>query len=63
MRELYMKNGEGFVLVYSITSLRSFEDLDVIRQGIIRHKNKSNVSSAYFFDFKFCFCVFFAVSF
>jgi len=43
MRELYMKNGEGFVLVYSITSLRSFEDLDVIRQGIIRHKNKSNV--------------------
>jgi small GTP-binding protein len=43
MRELYMKNGEGFVLVYSITSLRSLEDLDPIRQGIIRHKNTSNV--------------------
>jgi small GTP-binding protein len=43
MRELYMKNGEGFVLVYSITSQRSLEDLDPIRQGIIRHKNSSNV--------------------
>lgn len=38
-----MKNGEGFVLVYSITSLRSLEDLDPIRQGIIRHKNNSDV--------------------
>lgn len=43
MRELYMKNGEGFVLVFSITSQRSLEDLDPIRQGIIRHKNSSNV--------------------
>lgn len=43
MRELYMKNGEGFILVYSITSQRSLEDLDPIRQGIIRHKNNSNV--------------------
>jgi len=31
------------VLVYSITSQRSLEDLDPIRQGIIRHKNSSNV--------------------
>jgi len=36
-----MKNGEGFVLVYSIASQRSFEDLDSIRQGIVRHKNNS----------------------
>eukprot|EP00028_Trichosphaerium_sp_Am-I-7-wt_P005352 CAMPEP_0168516682 /NCGR_PEP_ID=MMETSP0405-20121227/5553_1 /TAXON_ID=498012 /ORGANISM="Trichosphaerium sp, Strain Am-I-7 wt" /LENGTH=187 /DNA_ID=CAMNT_0008536451 /DNA_START=56 /DNA_END=616 /DNA_ORIENTATION=- len=43
MRELYMKNGEGFVLVYSITSQRSLEDLDPIRQGIIRHKNNTDV--------------------
>lgn len=43
MRELYMKNGEGFVLVYSITSHRSLEDLDPIRQGIIRHKNSNTV--------------------
>jgi len=28
-------------LVYSITSQRSFEDLDSIRQGIVRHKNNS----------------------
>eukprot|EP01120_Amphizonella_sp_Union-15-10_P001107 TRINITY_DN11167_c0_g1_i1.p1 TRINITY_DN11167_c0_g1~~TRINITY_DN11167_c0_g1_i1.p1 ORF type:complete len:119 (+),score=21.34 TRINITY_DN11167_c0_g1_i1:124-480(+) len=43
MRELYMKNGEGFVLVYSITSQRSLEDLDPIRQGIMRHKNSATV--------------------
>eukprot|EP01130_Rhizamoeba_saxonica_P001291 TRINITY_DN11170_c0_g1_i1.p1 TRINITY_DN11170_c0_g1~~TRINITY_DN11170_c0_g1_i1.p1 ORF type:complete len:222 (+),score=44.94 TRINITY_DN11170_c0_g1_i1:14-679(+) len=39
MRELYMKNGQGFVLVYSITSMRSLEDLDQIRRGIIRHND------------------------
>jgi small GTP-binding protein len=38
MRELYMKNGEGFVLVYSITNPRSLEALDPIRNGILRHK-------------------------
>eukprot|EP01121_Diplochlamys_sp_Union-15-3_P003326 TRINITY_DN1317_c0_g1_i1.p1 TRINITY_DN1317_c0_g1~~TRINITY_DN1317_c0_g1_i1.p1 ORF type:complete len:215 (-),score=34.02 TRINITY_DN1317_c0_g1_i1:57-701(-) len=43
MRELYMKNGEGFVLVYSITSQRSLEDLEPIKDGIIRHKNTTNV--------------------
>jgi len=43
MRELYMKNGEGFVLVYSITSRRSLEDLESIKEGIIRHKNNPNV--------------------
>eukprot|EP01127_Copromyxa_protea_P000552 TRINITY_DN10469_c0_g1_i1.p1 TRINITY_DN10469_c0_g1~~TRINITY_DN10469_c0_g1_i1.p1 ORF type:complete len:216 (-),score=24.85 TRINITY_DN10469_c0_g1_i1:77-724(-) len=43
MRELYMKNGEGFVLVYSITSQRSLEDLDPIRNGIIRHKSSTEV--------------------
>lgn len=47
MRELYMKNGEGFVLVYSITSTRSLEDLDPIRQGIVRHKNSQNVKLFY----------------
>jgi len=43
MRELYMKNGEGFVLVYSIITKRSFDELDSIRQGIIRHKNTTSV--------------------
>eukprot|EP01129_Flabellula_baltica_P014751 TRINITY_DN715_c0_g1_i1.p4 TRINITY_DN715_c0_g1~~TRINITY_DN715_c0_g1_i1.p4 ORF type:complete len:118 (-),score=26.12 TRINITY_DN715_c0_g1_i1:1047-1400(-) len=43
MRELYMKNGQGFVLVYSITSQRSLDELDEIRIGIIRHKNSESV--------------------
>jgi len=43
MRELYMKNGEGFVLVFSITSKRSLDDLDPIRSGIVRHKATDEV--------------------
>eukprot|EP01120_Amphizonella_sp_Union-15-10_P015714 TRINITY_DN8132_c0_g1_i1.p1 TRINITY_DN8132_c0_g1~~TRINITY_DN8132_c0_g1_i1.p1 ORF type:complete len:218 (-),score=45.25 TRINITY_DN8132_c0_g1_i1:20-673(-) len=43
MRELYMKNGEGFVLVYSILAKRSFDELDAIRLGIVRHKNTADV--------------------
>jgi len=43
MRELYMKNGEGFVLVYSVTSMKSLDDLDPIRNGIVRHKQASDV--------------------
>jgi Ras-related protein Rap-1A/Ras-related protein Rap-1B len=27
MRDLYMKNGQGFVFVYSITSKATFSDL------------------------------------
>eukprot|EP01126_Amoeba_proteus_P050985 TRINITY_DN6065_c0_g2_i11.p1 TRINITY_DN6065_c0_g2~~TRINITY_DN6065_c0_g2_i11.p1 ORF type:complete len:213 (+),score=15.98 TRINITY_DN6065_c0_g2_i11:373-1011(+) len=40
MRELYIKNGEGFVLVYSVTSQRSLQDLAAMRSGIIRHKHE-----------------------
>ena len=29
MRDLYMKNGQGFVLVYSITAQSTFNDLQV----------------------------------
>lgn len=43
MRELYMKKGEGFVLVYSISSRTSFEDLYSIRENILRHKNNKPV--------------------
>jgi len=39
MRELYMKNGEGFVLVYSITSQNSLEHLHSIIEDIMRYKN------------------------
>eukprot|EP01130_Rhizamoeba_saxonica_P014618 TRINITY_DN6406_c0_g1_i1.p1 TRINITY_DN6406_c0_g1~~TRINITY_DN6406_c0_g1_i1.p1 ORF type:complete len:216 (-),score=15.82 TRINITY_DN6406_c0_g1_i1:58-705(-) len=37
MRELYMRNGEGFVLVYSITNRSSFDEIVTIRNGILRH--------------------------
>eukprot|EP01129_Flabellula_baltica_P012476 TRINITY_DN5643_c0_g1_i1.p1 TRINITY_DN5643_c0_g1~~TRINITY_DN5643_c0_g1_i1.p1 ORF type:complete len:240 (-),score=39.77 TRINITY_DN5643_c0_g1_i1:100-744(-) len=43
MRELYMTDGQGFVLVYSITSRKSIEDLVGIRESILTHKNSDNV--------------------
>lgn len=43
MRDLYMKNGEGFVLVYSITSQSTFQDLGDLKGQIDRVKNCSNV--------------------
>jgi len=43
MRELYMANGEGFALVYSITSALSLTEAEKIRAGIIKHKNNAKV--------------------
>ena len=43
MRELYMANGEGFALIYSITSSLSFAEVEKIRAGIIKHKNDPSV--------------------
>ncbi|KAI8074613.1 ras-like protein 3 [Gongronella butleri] len=40
MREQYMRNGEGFVLVYSITSRLSFEEISTFYQQIRRVKDK-----------------------
>ncbi|CAF4443471.1 unnamed protein product, partial [Adineta steineri] len=39
MRDLYVKNGHGFVLVYSITSQATFNDLDEFYDRIIRIKD------------------------
>lgn len=39
MREQYMRNGEGFVLVYSITSLRTFEQVQKLYDQIARVKD------------------------
>lgn len=40
MREQYMRTGEGFLLVYSITSRQSFEEIMTFSQQILRVKDK-----------------------
>lgn len=44
MRDLYMKNGQGFVLVYSITAQSTFNDLQDLREQILRVKDTDDVS-------------------
>jgi len=43
MRDLYMKNGQGFVLVYSITAQSTFGDLSDLRDQILRVKDAHEV--------------------
>ena len=43
MRDLYMKNGQGFVLVYSITAQSTFNDLTDLREQILRVKDSEEV--------------------
>ena len=38
MREQYIRTGEGFLLVYSITSRSSFEEISTLYQHILRVK-------------------------
>ncbi|KAF8953139.1 Ras GTPase [Entomortierella lignicola] len=40
MREQYMRSGEGFLLIYSITSRNSFEEISTFYQQILRVKDK-----------------------
>jgi len=40
MREQYMRTGEGFLLVYSITSRLSFDEITTFQQQILRVKDK-----------------------
>jgi Ras-related protein Rap-1A/Ras-related protein Rap-1B len=44
MRDLYMKNGQGFILVFSITSMVTMNDLYELREQILRVKDTDNVS-------------------
>jgi len=44
MRDLYMKNGQGFVLVYSITAQSTFNDLQDLREQILRVKVKEQMN-------------------
>ena len=43
MRELYMKQGQGFLLVFSITSMSSLHELAELREQIIRIKDDENI--------------------
>jgi len=40
MREQYVKSGEGFLLVYSITSRPSFDEISSLHQQILRVKDQ-----------------------
>ncbi|GAA6003117.1 uncharacterized protein JCM10292_002875 [Rhodotorula paludigena] len=42
MREQYMRTGEGFLLVYSITSRNSFDEIGTFHQQILRVKDKDS---------------------
>ncbi len=44
MREQYMRSGEGFLLVYSITSRNSFEEISAFYQQILGVKDKDSFS-------------------
>ena len=40
MRGLYMKNGDGFMLVYSITSQTTFDDLGIVHEQLLSVKDQ-----------------------
>lgn len=42
MREQYMRTGEGFLLVYSIDSRQSFEEIRTFQQQILRVKDRDD---------------------
>lgn len=39
LKELYMKSGQGFILVFSLTHLGSVNELGPLREQIVRIKN------------------------
>jgi GTPase KRas protein len=43
MRDTYMRTGEGFLCVYSITSRASFDEITTFREQILRVKDKESV--------------------
>lgn len=42
MREQYMRTGEGFLLVYSINSQQSFEEIEGFHKQILRVKDRDH---------------------
>eukprot|EP01118_Nematostelium_gracile_P000506 TRINITY_DN10574_c0_g1_i1.p1 TRINITY_DN10574_c0_g1~~TRINITY_DN10574_c0_g1_i1.p1 ORF type:complete len:183 (-),score=36.09 TRINITY_DN10574_c0_g1_i1:60-608(-) len=43
LREVYMRGGEGFIIVYSITDRKSFQEVSEFRDQTLRVKDKNNV--------------------
>ena len=43
MRDLYIKNGRGFLVIFSLTSWQSFLDVRTVREQIVRVKGTDNV--------------------
>lgn len=43
MRDLYIRNSQGFVIVYSITSLQTFQDIKTMRDHIQRVKGQERI--------------------
>ncbi|KAI0784491.1 24 kDa ras-like protein [Abortiporus biennis] len=43
LRDAYMRSGEGFLLVYSVTDRKSFEELSTFREQLLRVKDDDNV--------------------
>lgn len=46
MREQYMRTGEGFLLVYSITSRNSFDEIGTFHQQILRASSPFHLASS-----------------
>jgi small GTP-binding protein len=44
MRDLYMKNGQGFALVYSLVSDATFHELKPIRAQIVKVKDTEDIA-------------------
>ena len=45
MRDQYMRTGQGFVMVYSITSRASFDEITTFHEQILRVKDRDYVPS------------------
>ncbi|TRZ08174.1 hypothetical protein HGM15179_018933, partial [Zosterops borbonicus] len=43
MRDLYIKNGQGFILVYSLVNQQSFQDIKPMRDQIVRVKRYEKI--------------------
>ncbi|GAC93160.1 hypothetical protein PHSY_000723 [Pseudozyma hubeiensis SY62] len=43
LKELYIKSGQGFILVFSLTSLASVNELGPLREAIVRIKDTTGV--------------------